>query len=140
MYIHICPHLYVFILVHEDCAEFVKIKEHATGETKKQFDDFQTNIENFDVWRRFDSVYKLLGPVSAVIHHIESQGTTCSWVVVLFLAMVADATAWASDKFILQVLSAETIQKVLATMKDRWEGTQHKTGTVKKVRYTYIRI
>ena len=85
-------------------------------------------------------MYKLLGPVSAAIHHIESPGTTCSWVVVLFLAMVADATAWASDKFILQVLSAETIQKVLATMKDRWEGTQHKTGTVKKVRYTYIRI
>jgi len=40
-------------------------------------------------------------------------------VVVLFIAMVADASAWASDKYVLQVLEPQTIQQVLATMKDR---------------------
>jgi len=98
------------------------------------------NIDNFDVKRRFDSVYKLLGPISAAIHHIESQASTCSWVVILFMALVKDAGVWASDTRVVQVLKAETIQEVLAKMKERWEGTEHGNGAVKKVRCTYIRI
>ena len=56
------------------------------------------------------------------------------------MAMVKDAGVWASDTYVLQVLQLDTIQKVLSTMKDRWEGTKHGTGTVKNVGYTYIWI
>jgi len=50
--------------------------------------------------------------------------------------MAKDAGVWASD----QGVKAETIQEVLAKMKERWEGTEHGNGAVKKVRCTYIRI
>jgi len=58
----------------------------------------------------------------------------------LFMAFVKDAGVRASDTRVVQVLKAETIQEVLAKMKERWEGTKHGNGTVKKVRCTYIRI
>jgi len=58
----------------------------------------------------------------------------------LFMALVKDAEVWASDTRVVQVLKAETIQEVLAKMKERWEGTQYGNGTVKKVGCTRIRI
>ena len=56
------------------------------------------------------------------------------------MALVKDAEVWASDTRVVQVLKAETIQEVLAKMKERWEGTQYGNDTVKKVGCTRIRI
>ena len=105
-----------------------------TASVKKQASDFDDKVTNLTWWSKIDCVYLLLGPISAAIHFIESQATTCSWVVVLFEAMVLDVTVWAANKYTLQIFSTETIGKVVHTMLERWHGTRWPgTGTVKKV-------
>jgi len=84
MWIWLCTYIcsYTCIHLHRWTKTAPSISRSDNTQTLKRPGNWKTLRSTLIIltfWRRFDSVYKLLGPISTAIHHIESQATTSWW-------------------------------------------------------------
>ena len=61
-----------------------------------EVEKFERNIRNFELWKMLTCSYDLLSPVSAAIHHIESNSSVSSWIYLLVTSILKDTKQWLS--------------------------------------------
>lgn len=81
-------------------------------------DRFTSIIDNPVTWRQVSDLLLLFEPLCAVIHFIESDFASISWVMALLAAIQADMLSW---KDVARHIDSDVKDTVESAFKDRWE-------------------
>ena len=76
-------------MVGSDAWRELRLKMSTTT-VKEQADFFELHINDVDFWKKVHCAHSIIGPVADSIHFIEKQSAKCSWVMMLFTAIVND--------------------------------------------------
>ncbi len=97
-------------------------KNISAGIDRSLVDNFKL-VDQDNFFRKLDIMHEVLGPMSKIIHHLESCGARASWVFPLATSYAMHVMEWQNESSTARFFGEGVMKKVLETFGARWEGT-----------------